>query len=155
VKHRTQSISELAAELEVSHTAIRKAALAGTLSEGVIVGDGNKVSITDASAAAAQWRAQHPKEPANRPDVPDIGVSRARREAALADLAELEVAERRGELIPVEQARADVLDKFAIVRVRILGVPARVAQRLPNLAAEVVPVVDDLLRKALEELADE
>src|SRR5678815_1744439 len=84
----------------------------------------------------------------------DYFKARARREAALADLAELDVAERRGELISVEQARADVLDRFTTVRTRILGVPSRVAQRLPGLAAEVVPVVDELLREALSELAD-
>lgn len=86
--------------------------------------------------------------------VPPLGVSEARLMDAKATLAELDVAERRGELIAVDQARADVIDKFSIVRTRILGVPSRIAQRLPAIADQVVPLLDELLREALEELAD-
>lgn len=77
----------------------------------------------------------------------------ARREAALADMAELDRDERKGELVSVEEARDDVINRFAIVRTKLLGVPSRVAQRMPHLAAEVVPVLDDLIREALEEIA--
>lgn len=88
-----------------------------------------------------------------RPRVPDYNESRARREAALADMAELEVAERRGALVPVDEARAEVRERYTRVRTRLLGVPSRVAQRLPHVAGEVVPFLDELLREALEELA--
>lgn len=105
----------------------------------------------------ARWTAPPAPVPVAAPlarrDVPDYNESRARREAALADMAELEVAERRGELVPVAEARADVVARFTLVRTRLLGVPARAAQRLPHLAGEVVPVVDALVREALEELA--
>jgi phage terminase Nu1 subunit (DNA packaging protein) len=77
----------------------------------------------------------------------------ARRERLQADLAEFTLAERRGELIPVAQARRDVMERYTTVKTRLLGVPRRLAQQLPHLAAEVVPVVDALLREALEELA--
>ncbi len=78
----------------------------------------------------------------------------ARREAAAADIAELELASKRGQLIDAEEARADVLAAFSLVKTRLLAVPSRVAQRLPDLAATVEPVVDELIRDALEELAD-
>ena len=82
----------------------------------------------------------------------DYNESRARREAALAGIAELELTKRRGDLVQVNEARADVVARFTLVRTRLLGVPSRVAQRLPHLAGEVVPVLDALLREALEEL---
>jgi hypothetical protein len=92
--------------------------------------------------------------------IPDYNESRARREAAAArkevahaDIAEMERDERKGELVSVDAARADVIDRFAIVRTRLLGIPSRVAQRMPHVASEVVPVLDELLRDALEELA--
>lgn len=95
-------------------------------------------------------------------DVPDYNTSRAKREAAAArresataDLTELDLAERRGELVGAGAARAEVIERFTIVKTRILGVPTRVAQRLPHVAVEVVPVLDELLREALEELADD
>jgi phage terminase Nu1 subunit (DNA packaging protein) len=94
-------------------------------------------------------------------DVPDYFRSRAlreaaaaRREKALADMAEIEVEERRGELVKVDAARAGVIEKFTVVKTKILGVPSRVAQRLPHVSADDLRVIDDLLREALEELAD-
>ena len=67
-------------------------------------------------------------------DVPDYNVSRARREAAaarreaaLADMAELDAAERRGQLISAEDADAEALETATIVRTKILGVPTRLA----------------------------
>lgn len=112
---------------------------------------------------AATSRPRPPRAPAGpQPldDIPDYNESRARREAAAArkevahaDIAELDAAERKGELVSVADARADVIDRFAIVRTRLLGIPSRVAQRMPTVAAEVVPVLDELLRDALEELA--
>lgn len=77
----------------------------------------------------------------------------ARRERLQADLAEFTLAERRGEMIPIAQALRDVRERNALVKTRLLGLPRRVAQQLPHLAAEVVPVVDELVREALEELA--
>lgn len=96
------------------------------------------------------------------PDVPNYNVSRAvreaaaaRRENALADMAEIDVAEKRAELVPVADARADVINTFTTVKTKILGVPTRVAQRFPQHAAELVPVIDALLREVLEELSDD
>ena len=51
--------------------------------------------------------------------------------------------------------RADLIAKYTVVKTRILGVPARAAQRAPHIAAEMVPLIDDLLREALEELAND
>lgn len=93
--------------------------------------------------------------------VPDYHVSHAireaaaaRREAAQAEIAELDLAERKGELVEVEEARSAMISKFTIVRTLILGVPSRAAQRMPMVATELVPVLDELLREALSELAD-
>lgn len=144
--------------------AVSKAIASGRLRESVVrVGGAPK--IADAKLADREWEANtqvraERTEPAPR-DLPEYFVSRsqretaaARREAAQAELAELELAERKGRLIPVEQARRDVMDRFAIVKTRILGVPRGVAQQLPEMAPVVVPVLEDLLREALRELAD-
>ena len=77
----------------------------------------------------------------------------ARRERLQADLAELTLAERRGEMIPTAQARRDVMERYTAVKTKLLGVPRRLAQQFPHLAAEVVPAVDAMMREALEELA--
>jgi hypothetical protein len=111
----------------------------------------------------------HDPEPAEAVDaadirdivVPDYFISRAlreaaaaRRAAALADIAELDVQVRKGELVAVDEARGDVIERFTVVKTKILGVPSRVKQRLPHVSADDVRVIDDFLREALEELAD-
>jgi hypothetical protein len=157
----------------VSAEAVSKAIKSGRLRDSVVM-VGSAPKIADAELADREWEAHtqpridQPRAPSSAPDepaelevvIPDYNVSRslreaaaARREAALADMAELEVAEKTGELVSVAEARADVIDKFTIVKTKILGVPSRIAQQLPALAGEVVPVVDSLLREALEELA--
>lgn len=162
----------------VSPEAVSKAITSGRLRASVVMVRGAP-KIADVDLADREWtastrpRVDHPPPPSPLAgalagaasaldDVPDYNVSRAqrefhaaRREAALADIAEIEASEKKGELVSVAEARADVIEKFTVVKTKILGVPTRVAQRLPHLAAEVVPVVDELLREALEELAAE
>lgn len=79
----------------------------------------------------------------------------ARMAAVQAELAELELAERRGQMIPKVTARLDVMGQYTIVKTKLLGVPRRVAQRVPQIAAEVILVIDELVREALEELASD
>lgn len=171
------SLAAYARRRGVSHVAVSKAIASGRLSASVIRDERGAPKIADPDLADREWSANtrprvdrqpadprpHPaappapatEAPRQRPGprVPDYNESRARREAALADMAELEVAERRGSLVPVDEARAEVQQRYTLVRTRLLGVPARVVQRMPHLAAEVVPVLDELLREALEELA--
>jgi hypothetical protein len=78
----------------------------------------------------------------------------ARKEAALADMAEIEVQVKRGQLVPVDEARVDVIDRFTVAKTKILGVATRVKQRMPHISGDDIRLIDDLLREALEELAD-
>lgn len=96
------------------------------------------------------------------PGVPRYDVSRAvreyheaRRSGALADVAEIERDKVRDDVVPIEEARSYMIEKFTLVKTRLLGVPSRVAQRLPKLAKEVEPIVDELIREVLEELAED
>lgn len=137
--------------------AVSKAVAAGRLRESVVRIAGQP-KISDPARADLEWE-QNTKVRAERTepvprDLPEYFQSRARRETTQAELAALELAERQGRLIDTETARRDVMEKFAILKTRILGVPRRVAQRLPEVATIVVPILDGLLREALEELAD-
>lgn len=158
----------------VSAEAVSKAITAGRLRDSVMMVDGAP-KIGDVELADREWEANtrpridQPRpalapaeEPTEIAGVPDYNKSRAlreaaaaRRENALADLAEIEVEEKRGELVSVDEARSYIIERFAVVKTKLLGVPTRVAQRLPNLASEVEPVVDQYIREVLEELAAE
>jgi len=146
----------------VSPEAVSKAISSGRLRESVSrVGGAPK--IADAALADREWEAntqQRVDQPAAPRDTPEYLAHRtareaagARREAAQAELAELELAERKGLLVNAEQARADVHAAFSLVKTRLLGVPIAVGQRIPELADQVVPIVDELIREALTELS--
>src|SRR5262245_56193877 len=61
---------------------------------------------------------------------------RSRLDAAKADLAELELAERRGELVPAVDQDAALIALATAVQARILAVPAKTATQL---AADTTP----------------
>ena len=66
----------------------------------------------------------------------DRDEARTRREIAEANLAELEEAERRRELISVSAVKAAISTDFAVTRDALMQLPARAA---PLLAAETDP----------------
>ena len=86
-------------------------------------------------------------------DIPPYKVSRARREAAEASLAELELQEKRRELLPARDVETRLVNVFAGCKTKLLGVPARARQRDPSLSAEQVAMLEGLIREALEDLA--
>jgi phage terminase Nu1 subunit (DNA packaging protein) len=82
-------------------------------------------------------------------------VSRARKEAANAELAELNLNARRGTLVESDKVKAEAFRVARTVRESVLGIPDRIAA---SLAAEtdtsrVHLALTRELRQALEELA--
>jgi terminase small subunit / prophage DNA-packing protein len=82
----------------------------------------------------------------------DKAVEEARRMSALADKAELDVAQIRGELVPAD-AIADVLHTaIQVMKTRITAVPAKAA---PLVGARNVAVAEKVIREHIHEaLAD-
>lgn len=136
------SQAEYAKHRGVSEAAVSKAIKAGRISliDGKI----------DAVAADAQWarnsrvRASAGRPPAQpkgdvldgldeKPGADDYWNSRSRREAAEAELAEIALAEKNGEVIQVKAVEAVWAQSLAAVREHLLQLRARLA---PLLAAE-------------------
>jgi hypothetical protein len=89
----------------------------------------------------------------------DFQRARARREAALAEEAELRVAQKRGRLVPADEI-AEAQEQIAhTVADHMLNLPARCA---PEIAAasgadqrEILTLLDKLVRSHLQEIAFE
>lgn len=77
---------------------------------------------------------------------------RVRREAAAAERAEFELAQLKGEYIRRDVVREDVMHDYRICRDQLLAIPSKLGQR--GVPIGVIAVVDDMIRTALEELAD-
>jgi hypothetical protein len=93
--------------------------------------------------------------PAPDGGVPDYAASRARREAAEAALAELELGEKRGQLASVREIDARLANEYARAKTKLLAVPSKLRQRDPSVTLEQVELLDALIREVLNDLASE
>lgn len=85
---------------------------------------------------------------------PDLAESRARREAAEASLAEIELAEKRRELVLAKDVESKLVNVFAHCKTKLLGVPARARQRDPGFTGPQIELIEALIRETLDDLAN-
>ena len=85
----------------------------------------------------------------------DYNLARARRETALASLAEIELQVRRGELIPADAVQSHWEMMAANTRGKLLNLPGRLAASVMGCSTiqEAERQAMALVREALEELS--
>ena len=94
------------------------------------------------------------------PDQPtieaDYNAARARREEALASLAEIELQVKRNELIPADAVQRCWEDMVSRMRGRMLNLPGRLAAAVPTCQTqqEIEREAMTLIRECLYELAE-
>ena len=86
-------------------------------------------------------------------EYPEYGESKARTEHLKAELLELERQEKEKSLVPVEEVNNTWQKIITNTRNKMLGVPSKAQQRLPDLDNSSVSCIDDIIREALEELS--
>ncbi|KKL12506.1 hypothetical protein LCGC14_2535060, partial [marine sediment metagenome] len=156
----------------VSARAVSKAVQSGRLVRSIVMVRG-KPKIADVALADREWvdntRAELGSKTAGKTalGVTDGAIgeatyaeARRRKEVELCLQAQiktetdsLDLAKRKGELLEVDEARETVIDAYTIVRTRILAVPTKCRQQMPDLSDKVVAEFDAALREALEELS--
>lgn len=152
------SFSDYARRRGVSPKAVTVAVQDGRLRDSIGRRKNGRLFIASPDLADSEWYRNTQSSDRTLSEIaaaglPPLAVSRARRAASEARLAELAVAEREGHVVSVDEIRAEVSAEYSLVKTRLLGIPSRLAQRLPHLAGEAVPVVNELMREALAELA--
>ncbi len=78
-------------------------------------------------------------------------LSDARRAAALADKAEIDVAEMRRELIPADQISDAINAAVMIMKTKVRAVPTKVA---PQIGAKDIVAAERVIRVAIDEALD-
>jgi len=86
--------------------------------------------------------------------IPDYNESRARTEFLKAELLELERAEKEKELVSAREIALKWGEVVAIARTKILGVPSKAKQRIPDFPQDAFVILEDIVREALEDVAD-
>lgn len=88
---------------------------------------------------------------------PVLSKEKARHEKYKADLAELELKKKRGDLLEVEFVKKDWGRMVTACKTRLLAIPAKVSPQLPGCenAREMERMIKQHINQALEELANE
>jgi phage terminase Nu1 subunit (DNA packaging protein) len=107
-------------------------------------------------AACVQWRRTQDKREHRESTSPDEAKERTRKLSADADLAELKLRERRGELVPTEDVERQTDRMVSVIRARVLSIRGRWAPRVIGLAtmAEATRTLDGLVADVLAALAE-
>lgn len=83
----------------------------------------------------------------------DLKNERVRKERAAAEKLELQNAAIRGEMVAVNEVRAEWGNLVRDVRAGMLAVPARVGAALPHLGSHDIATIDAEVRAALEAIS--
>ena len=86
--------------------------------------------------------------------IPEYEESRARTEHLKAELLELERKAKEKDLVPMSEVQTTWENIVATARTKLLGVPTKAKQRIPDLDTNAMSHLDDIIREALEELAE-
>jgi len=87
--------------------------------------------------------------------IPDYDESRARTEYLKAELLELDRQTKAGKLVPVDEVETKWLEVITLARGKMLGIPTKAKQRIPDLDAAAMACLEDIVRETLEDLAGE
>lgn len=90
----------------------------------------------------------------DNPDGWTYSEAKRRKEAALARLRELELAEKERRLITIEDAIRPIEALLTLVRGRLLALPSRLAGALPGDPATTFDVAERIVHELMQELAE-
>lgn len=85
--------------------------------------------------------------------VPDYDVSRARTEHLKAELLELERKQKESQLVKADEVEAKWVEIITIARTKMLGIPTKAKQRIPDLDTDAITTLDDIVRETLEDIS--
>ncbi len=68
-------------------------------------------------------------------------------------MMEIEKKKLESELVNVQEIEDAWVNIVTVVRTKLLGIPTKAKQRLPDLDTTAIACIDDIIREALEELA--
>lgn len=149
----------------VSDAGVRNAIKDGRLRASVLVVDEEKgIRKIDSDLADKEWPGnnirvdQRPgtaKTPAeDGDDSTSYYKARAKREEYNAELARLRFEEESGKLVNGENVRKQWVAIANLVRTKLLGIPSKCKQQIPDFTHDQYLTLERLVREALEDLAE-
>ena len=106
------------------------------------------------AAGQKAFPAARPRMAKTEESIPDYDESRARTEHLKAELLELDRKQKEGVLVKAEEVELKWVEIVTLARTKILGIPTKAKQRIPDLDTEAVTVLEDIVRETLEDLSE-
>tara|TARA_R100000781_G_C4031574_1_gene110783 strand:- start:168 stop:680 length:513 start_codon:yes stop_codon:yes gene_type:complete len=103
--------------------------------------------------AATNRNAKKTRNSKTNESIPDYEESKARTEHLKAELLELERKQKEQDLVPMSEVKISWENVITTARTKLLGVPSKAKQRIPDLDTNAMSHLEDIIREALEELA--
>ena len=161
---------------------VSQAVHAGRLRDSIVWTENNQPKIRDALLADREWAewtdplrrppgmplpapaaggappSSPPSPPAAVTPVPpargeSVASATERLRSAQANLAEIKLAEQRGELVLASDVERRLAAEISSCRTRLLAIPGRARQIIPELSNAGVLAIEDLIREVLTELS--
>jgi hypothetical protein len=179
-KKKLLTVPKYAAHRGKDPSAVRYAIREGKLQKS-ITRDGNRILI-DADLADKEWNTRFdptspddapnsrgssspagkkkkksewdPEDPHDTSMLVPINVSRMRIAAHEAELARIKVEKEMGKLIPVEDIEKQWIKLATTTKTKVLGIPSKARQRIPELTDSQYAVLEQITREALEEISE-
>ncbi len=107
-----------------------------------------------APAPAPVHEAEEPLGSTDPGDIEQIGSSSAKAKFFEAALKELKFKQAAGELVPSVEVRREWAELLSSVRTKLLEIPNRVKQQIPDLEVAEISIITDLVREALADLVE-
>ncbi len=85
--------------------------------------------------------------------IPDYEESRARTEHLKAELLELDRKQKEQLLVPAAEVKSSWAQIISLARTKVLGIPSKAKQRIPDLDTSAMTCLEDIVRESLEDLA--
>jgi len=158
------SRSEAARLKNVSPQAVYKAINQGRVTP--VVDNDGKVML-DKDAFETDWEKTYhpnqmkkannyhkPRQKAVISDIPAYEESRARTEHLKAELLDIERKQKEQQLVDSKQVQAKWLEVISIAKNKVLGIPSKAKQRIPELDVSAMNCLEDIVRESLEEIAN-
>ena len=155
--------AQFSRDIKVTKAAVSKALKSGRLDDAKVDRDG-KVFLEKDKAFKLWEQTSDPSHLRGRKteivkrdseEIPSFNESRAKREAMMARLAEIDVEEREKLLVPSDDVKKAWVQLVTIAKTKVLGIPTKAKQRIPDLDKGAMGLLDEIVRETLEDLAVE
>jgi len=149
------SVNAFAGHVGVDEKAVRKGIRNGRLTQSIGRNTQGHPVILDVALAEQEWERNRDTTKVRGPDFATIADHRKRLVQAQTRKIQQAYREKARQLVPARAIEIRFSTRVVTARTKLLGLPSRMKQRCPHLTAADLQVLDELIREALEELADD